>query len=105
MYLADAQERHESIFKLYTQLSFYIVGLWLIYLVFFALGEGAARISSNVETIVYTILDIFTKTVFGLWLLIKHKHDSEEESAVILVESWTEPWGTKAGVIQLPVGG
>lgn len=100
-----AQDRHESVFQLYTQLSIYTVVLWLMYPIFFALGEGAGRISLNAEVIVYTILDIFTKILFGLWLLLRHKHDNEEECAVMLSESWTEPWGAKTGAIQLPVGG
>lgn len=77
--------------------------LWILYPIFFALGKGAGRISTDAETIAYTIIDIFTKTVFGLWLLFRHKHDRDEESAVVLPESWTEPRGTKPGVIQLPV--
>jgi bacteriorhodopsin len=86
------------------QLSLYTIMLWLIYPIIFALGEGAGRISPSAETIAYTILDIFSKAMFGLWLVARHKHDSAEESAVVLPESWTEPRGAKTGAIQLPVG-
>ena len=101
----DARNRHESICQLYTQLSLYTIVLWIMYPIFFALGEGTGRISSDAEAVVYTILDMLIVIVFGLWLLIRHKHDSEEESAVMLSETWTEPWGLKTGVIQLAVGG
>ncbi|KAF8520676.1 hypothetical protein JB92DRAFT_3111642 [Gautieria morchelliformis] len=97
-----AQARPSSLSQLYTQLALYTIVLWLIYPIIFALGEGASCISSSAETIAYTILDIFAKAMFGLWLLARHKHDSAEESAMVLPESWTEPRGAKAGAIRLP---
>lgn len=99
-----AQKQHSTISELYTHLSVYTVVLWILYPIIFALSEGADRISNNAETIAYCIIDVLAKTVFGFWLLLMHKHDSEDEHSIVLPESWTEPRGTREGVIQLPVG-
>ncbi|KAF8574797.1 family A G protein-coupled receptor-like protein [Ramaria rubella] len=97
-----AKHRHASISRLYIQLALYTIILWLIYPFIFAFSEGSARISPDGDAIAYTVLDIFAKAGFAFWVLLRHKHENEHESAVVMPKSWTEPRGG-AGAIQLPV--
>jgi len=100
----SAQHQHKETSGLYTKLSIYTIILWLFYPIIFALGEGVGRIHPNAETIAFAVLDIFAKSVFGIWLLFVHKHDSEDVHPARLPDSWTEPRGTRRGHIHLPGG-
>jgi len=96
------KHQHSDVSSLYTKLFIYITVVWTVYFPVFALGQGVGIINPNGETIAYTVLDILAKAMFGIWLLVVHKHDSED-AAVCLPDHWTEPRGARRGVIQLPV--
>jgi len=77
--------------------------VWLVYPIILALGEGTGCLNPNGEAIAYTVLDIFAKTVFGIWLLYVHKHEDDEVHCARFPESWCEPRGKRTGLIRLPV--
>jgi len=96
------KHQHADVSSLYTKLTIYTIVVWIVYIPIFALAEGTGIINPDGETIAYTVLDILGRTVFGIWLVLGHKHESED-AAVCLPEHWTEPRGSRRGVIQLPV--
>lgn len=59
--------------KAYTTCSSYIALIWLLYPIAFGVCEGGNVISPDSEAIFYSILDFFSKIVFGLLFLSAHK--------------------------------
>jgi len=58
--------------KLFDQLNFWTVGLWSCYPVVWLLSEGLHVMGNGKEIVLYGILDVLAKCVFGFWLLYKH---------------------------------
>jgi bacteriorhodopsin len=66
---AKVYARSESIGKLFTSLGGLLLILWTCYPVVWALGEGWGIIGIDFEILLYGILDVFAKVVFG-WILL-----------------------------------
>ncbi|KAG0150009.1 hypothetical protein CROQUDRAFT_88563 [Cronartium quercuum f. sp. fusiforme G11] len=74
---------------LFTVIAVYSVLVWSAYPVVWAVSEGAKIITTDFEILLYAILDIMAKAVFGFWLLIAHS--IIPESNVILSTTFTDP--------------
>jgi len=55
--------------RLFASLSAYVLILWILYPIVWAIGDGARKWSVDAEIIAYAVLDILVKPVFGFWLL------------------------------------
>jgi len=55
--------------RLFTSLAAYTMIIWLIYPIVWAVAYGTRRVSVDSEVIVFAILDLLAKPVFGAWLL------------------------------------
>lgn len=63
------QPEHPATAALYSKVSNLTIFFWTAYPVVWILAEGTGTISSNTECILYTILDIICKSVFGLLIV------------------------------------
>jgi bacteriorhodopsin len=64
--------RNPKVGRLFAGISMYTIIVWTIYPIVWALGEGTQRISVNTEILLYAILDVLGKALFGGWLLLSH---------------------------------
>ena len=62
--------------RTYGILSGYLIILWLLYPVVWALSEGSNTISVTSEMVLYGILDILAKPVYAIVILIVHRNTS-----------------------------
>lgn len=72
-----ARARSTSVGKLFGSLAAFTLILWTIYPIVWGVADGARKVSVDTEIILYAILDVLAKPVFGLWLLIAHKRIPE----------------------------
>lgn len=77
-----AASAHGAVGGLYTSLAVYTVLIWTAYPIVWGLSEGGRIISVDAEVIVYAILDILAKPVFGFWLLFAHRSMSDSNLEV-----------------------
>ena len=68
-----ARKAGKAVEKIYTYLSYLTVGLWSLYPVIWILAEGTNILSADVETLLYAIIDVSAKSVFGFQLLRSHQ--------------------------------
>ncbi|KAI9893606.1 MAG: hypothetical protein M1814_006402 [Vezdaea aestivalis] len=73
--------------------------LWTIYPIVWGLGEGAFKISVDTEIMIYAVLDILAKPVFGFWLLITH--DRLPASQISLDGAWAHGFGKREGSLRV----
>lgn len=66
--------------KLFSAIGGYTLTLWTIYPIIWALGVGSDKLSVDSEIIVYAILDVLAKAVFGFWLLTTHARSAAAAS-------------------------
>jgi bacteriorhodopsin len=66
--------------SLFDQLAYWTLGLWTAYPVVWGLAEGAHIISLQTEIVLYAILDVSAKAIFGFWLLLRQR----DEGGVVL---------------------
>ena len=59
------------------------VVMWAFYPLAWILCEGLDAVSSDTELILYTILDVISKAVFGVWLLSMKDAMKADGSAVV----------------------
>jgi len=97
---ARLQANH--IAPLYTGLSIFTVLLWVAYPVVFTLSDGVGIINPNLEVLIYCVLDIMAKSVFGFWLVFMHRK-GDDDHAGTMPEHWVEPRSHHRG-IHLPGG-
>ncbi|RYP55371.1 hypothetical protein DL768_000126 [Monosporascus sp. mg162] len=71
--VANKDNRTRSFFG---ALSLYILILWTVYPIVWGFAQGARIASVDSEIIVYAVLDLLAKPVFGLWLLLTHGRDA-----------------------------
>jgi bacteriorhodopsin len=60
-----AYGRSDTVGRSYTGLVVYLLVLWTLYPIVFALAEGTGKITPDKEVVLYGILDILAKVVFG----------------------------------------
>jgi bacteriorhodopsin len=78
----SAGARGASVSKFFTAIAGYTLILWTAYPVVWAIADGTRRVSVNTEIIVYGVLDVLAKGVFGAWLLFTHKRQPESHANV-----------------------
>ncbi|KUI54547.1 Opsin-1 [Cytospora mali] len=62
-----------KVVKLFGSLGLFTFIVWTAYPIVWGFAEGARKASVDAEILVYAVLDILAKVVFGLWLLISHR--------------------------------
>ena len=87
--------RNQKVGRLFTAMSTYTVIIWTLYPIVWVLGEGTQRITVNTEIIMYAVLDVLSKAVFGGWLLVSHLWI--QEGHVPLTGWWIEGSGNIHG--------
>jgi len=70
-----------SVTKFYSMIAGYTVIVWIVYPIIWALSNRRI-ISVNGEIIAFAVLDILSKVVFGVWLLITHRKLPEAQHEI-----------------------
>lgn len=75
----------------FSVVSMLTVGTWFLYPVVWVLAEGTHYVTPNVEVILYTVMDLISKSVFGIILISSHAAmeealfvDAPEETAPLV---------------------
>jgi bacteriorhodopsin len=71
------QARGAKVGKLFGSLSVFTLVLWTAYPIVWGIADGARKVSVNTEIVIYAVLDVLAKVVFGTWLLIAHRNDAD----------------------------
>jgi len=58
--------------RLFSAMGGFILILWTVYPIIWALGAGGLKMTVDSEIIWYAVLDVCAKTIFGIWLLATH---------------------------------
>jgi len=78
-------------FHCYDRLAVLTTFLWFLYPIVWACAEGTGRLSVDGEAIVYAVLDVLAKALFG-WLIctteIRDQKDIEASSQPVVQEPW-----------------
>lgn len=72
----NAANRGTGTARLFSAIGGFILVLWTIYPIIWALGAGKGKLSVDSEIIWYVVLDVMAKPVFGVWLLATHARSS-----------------------------
>ncbi|KFY32001.1 hypothetical protein V493_00593 [Pseudogymnoascus sp. VKM F-4281 (FW-2241)] len=72
----NAATRGSGTARLFTVMGGFILILWIIYPIIWALGAGTGKLSVDTEIIWYVVLDVMAKPVFAFWLLSTHARSS-----------------------------
>jgi len=81
---AAAAEQGGDVAALYSKLAGILTVLWCIYPVLWLLGtEGTGAISLNLEVIVFTVIDLTAKVIFGILLVTGVQKLSSHHTAAI----------------------
>nr|AHH02127.1 protein 106 [synthetic construct] len=67
------ERSHPAVGELYNKCSWLLVVTWACYPVVFIFSEGTADWSPNFEVMIYGVLDLMAKCVFGFILLLSHE--------------------------------
>jgi len=86
---AASKLQSSNVQRVYNVTAIMIFVLWTGYPIVFGLTEGKGRLSVDTEIILYGILDVLAKVVFGFYLLGAHSHS--EGDSVVLSGFFTEP--------------
>merc|ERR1711975_64299 len=62
----------ENAKSVYTIVSWLTIITWTLYPVVWILAEGTHTLSPNMEVVCYTVMDLLSKSVFGLILIMSH---------------------------------
>jgi len=73
----------------FSVVSMLTVGTWFLYPVVWVLAEGTHYVTPNVEVILYTVMDLLSKSVFGIILI--SSHDAMEEALFVDAPEETAP--------------
>lgn len=71
------QARGAKVGKLFGSLSLFTLILWTAYPIVWGIADGARKVSVDTEIVIYAILDVLAKVVFGIWLLVAHRQNPE----------------------------
>jgi len=85
--------RHPKVGKMYNGISLALIVLWSAYPVVWVLGEGLGRVTADTEVLLYAVLDLSAKPVWGLALLLA----MPDEGHVLLPEWMAAPGGALSG--------
>mmetsp|Transcript_12348 Transcript_12348/g.29570 ORF Transcript_12348/g.29570 Transcript_12348/m.29570 type:complete len:294 (+) Transcript_12348:119-1000(+) len=67
------EKGHPSVVELYNKVSILSAIVWALYPLVYILAAGTGDWSPNFETMIYGVLDIMSKAVFGFILLLSHE--------------------------------
>ncbi|KAL2163228.1 hypothetical protein VTH06DRAFT_5284 [Thermothelomyces fergusii] len=84
----SVQPKGARVSRLWASLSIYSLAVLAAYPIAWAITTLARRTDVNTEIIVYAVLDLLTKPVFGLWLLISHR--AIPESNIDIAGWWSQ---------------
>ncbi|KAF2837089.1 family A G protein-coupled receptor-like protein [Patellaria atrata CBS 101060] len=96
---ASARAKGDKASKFFLSIMGFTLILWTIYPIVWGVAEGGRHASVNTEVIIYAVVDILAKTVFGAWLLLTHAKLPE-----IGIETggfWTNGIGAGEGRVRL----
>jgi len=62
----------ENAKKTFSMVSWLTIITWILYPVVWILAEGTHTVSPNIEVILYTVMDLLSKSVFGVILICSH---------------------------------
>ncbi|OBT78697.1 hypothetical protein VF21_02311 [Pseudogymnoascus sp. 05NY08] len=68
----NASQTGSGTARLFSAVGGFILVLWTIYPIIWALGAGKGKLSVDCEIIWYVVLDVLAKPVFAIWLLSTH---------------------------------
>jgi len=85
-----------AVSKLFGSLAIFSLLVWTAYPIVWGIAEGAHKTSINTETIIYAVLDILAKPIFGLWLLFSHR--SLAESNIELGGWWSHGFASQGRI-------
>lgn len=57
---------------LFISIAVYALVLWTLYPIVWGFGDGSRIVGVDMEIVLYAILDVLAKPVFGFWLLVSH---------------------------------
>ena len=72
-YRALVERSHPAVVEMYTKVSLLSAITWSLYPLVFIFSEGTGDWSPNFEIMMYGVLDILSKAVFGFILLLSHE--------------------------------
>jgi len=64
--------RDRKVSSLYASIGSYIVLLWALYAIVWAIGIGARKWSVSVDIVALAVIDLLAKPIFGFWLLFAY---------------------------------
>jgi len=70
---AAASSRGSKVSTFFYSIAGYTLIVWTAYPIVWAIADGTRIASVNTEIIVYAVLDVLAKGVFGAWLLFTHR--------------------------------
>ncbi|KAL2143385.1 hypothetical protein VTI28DRAFT_10499 [Corynascus sepedonium] len=82
------QTKGARVSKLWASLAIYSLAILAAYPIAWGITTLARKSDVNTEIIVFAVLDILTKPIFGLWLLISHR--AIAESNIDLAGYWSQ---------------
>jgi len=93
---AFANARGSKVSTFYYSLAGYTLLLWTAYPIVWAIADGTHKVSVNTEIIIYAVLDVLAKGVFGAWLLFTHR--SLPESNVEVDGFWAHGFSSEGRI-------
>lgn len=74
-----AEARGQKVGNFFTAIAGFTLVVWTAYPIVWGIADGSRRASVNTEIVLYAILDVLAKPVFGTWLLINRRSMPETE--------------------------
>ncbi|EAQ83604.1 hypothetical protein CHGG_10008 [Chaetomium globosum CBS 148.51] len=71
------QVKGARVSKLWASLTIYSLALWAAYPIVWGIAALARKTNVDTEVIIYAVLDVLAKPIFGLWLLVSHRAIAE----------------------------
>ncbi|UZJ56497.1 hypothetical protein CBS101457_005817 [Exobasidium rhododendri] len=85
--------KHPKVGSLYNQVSLALAVSWTAYPVVWAFCEGTGKLSADTEVLLFGILDVIAKPIWGLWIILA----IPAEGHVLLPEWAIAPSGSVGG--------
>lgn len=82
--------------KLWAALAIYSLAVWAAYPIVWAIAPLARKTTVDTEIIIYAVLDILAKPIFGLWLLVSHR--AIAETNIDLDGYWSQGLGAEGRI-------
>jgi len=93
---AQAQAKGQKVGSFFMAIAGFTLIIWTAYPIVWAIAAGSRRVSVDAEIIIYAVLDLLAKPVFGIWLLLTHAR--MPETNIDLGGFWTYGLGGEGSV-------